>query len=154
MSHSTSIRRRRAGVVIAGGGLAAQRASETLRRNSYDGAIRVIAREPHAPYDRPPLSKEFLAGKLDERALEFRTPPWYAEHDVELLLGERVTGLDAMRREVQLAGGGRVPFEQLLIATGSAPRRLPGIERYDNIYELRTRDDARALREALCTRQS
>ena len=152
MSHSTSIRRRRAGVVIAGGGLAAQRASETLRRNGYDGAVRVIAREPHAPYDRPPLSKEFLAGELDERALEFRPQPWYAEHDVELLLGERATGLDAPRREVQLAGGGRVPFEQLLIATGSAPRRLAGTERYENVYELRTRDDARALREALSTR--
>ena len=152
MSHLTSIRRRRAGVVIAGGGLAAQRASETLRRDGYDGAIRVIAREPHAPYDRPPLSKEFLAGELDERALEFRPQPWYAEHDVELLLGERAGGLDAPGREVLLAGGSRLPFEQLLIATGSAPRRLPGTERYENVYELRTRDDARALREALSTR--
>ena len=104
------------------------------------------------PYDRPPLSKEFLAGEVDERALEFRPQPWYAEHDVELLLGERAAGLDAPRREVRLAGGGRVPFERLLIATGSAPRRLAGTERYENVYELRTRDDARALREALCTR--
>ncbi|MGZ6568746.1 MAG: NAD(P)/FAD-dependent oxidoreductase [Solirubrobacteraceae bacterium] len=152
MSLSTPIRSRGAGVVIAGGGLAAQRASETLRRNGYDGAVRVIAREPHAPYDRPPLSKGFLAGELDERALEFRPRQWYALHDVELLLGERATGLDAPGREVQLAGGGRVPFEQLLIATGSAPRRLAGTERYENVYELRTRDDARALREALSTR--
>src|SRR5271166_19546 len=126
MSHLAPIRGRRAGVVIAGGGLAAQRASETLRRNGYDGAVRVIAREAHAPYDRPPLSKTFLAGELDERALEFRPQPWYVEHDVELLLGERATGLDAPRHKVQLAGGGRVPFEQLLIATGSAPRRLAG----------------------------
>src|ERR1035441_445032 len=152
MSHLTPIRGRRAGVVIAGGGLAAQRASETLRRDGYDGAIRVIAREPHAPYDRPPLSKKFLTGELDERALEFRPQPWYAEHDVELLLGERAGGLDAPGREVLLAGGSRLPFEQLLIATGSAPRRLPGTERYENVYELRTRDDARALREALSTR--
>jgi 3-phenylpropionate/trans-cinnamate dioxygenase ferredoxin reductase component len=152
MSHLTSTRRRRAGVVIAGGGLAAQRASETLRRDGYDGAIRVIAREPHAPYDRPPLSKEFLAGEVDERALEFRPQPWYAEHDVELLLGERAGGLDAPGREVLLAGGGRLPFEQLLIATGSAPRRLPGTERHENVYELRTQADARALREALSTR--
>ena len=151
MSHSTSIRRRRAGVVIAGGGLAAHRASETLRRKGYDGAIRVIAREPHAPYDRPPLSKEFLAGEVDERALEFRPQRWYAENDVELLLGERATGLDAPGHEVLLAGGSRLPFAQLLIATGSAPRRLPGTERYENVYELRTRDDARALREALST---
>ncbi len=152
MSHSTSIRECRAGVVIAGGGLAAQRASETLRRNGYDGAVRVIAREPHAPYDRPPLSKEFLAGDVDGRALEFRPPPWYGEHEVELLLGERATGLDGPRREVQLAGGRRLHFNQLLIATGSEPRRLLGTERYENVYELRTRDDARALRDALWTR--
>jgi NADPH-dependent 2,4-dienoyl-CoA reductase/sulfur reductase-like enzyme len=152
MSPSTFNGRGRAGVVIVGGGLAAQRASETLRRDGYDGALRVIAREPHTPYDRPPLSKEFLAGEVDERALEFRPQPWYGEHDVELLLGERATGLDAPRREVQLAGGGRVAFEQLLIATGGAPRRLAGTERYENVYELRTRDDARALREALFTR--
>jgi 3-phenylpropionate/trans-cinnamate dioxygenase ferredoxin reductase subunit len=152
MSHLTPIRRRGAEVVIAGGGLAAQRASETLRRNGYDGAVRVIAQEPYSPYDRPPLSKAFLAGEVDERELEFRPLPWYVEHDVELLLGERVTGLDAPQREVQLAGGGGVPFEQLLIATGSAPRRMPGTERYENVHELRTRDDARALREALSTR--
>ena len=137
--------------MIAGGGLAAQRASETLRRNGYDGAVRVIAREPYSPYDRPPLSKAFLAGEVDERALEFRPQPWYAEHDVELLLGERATGLDAPGREVLLADRSSLPFEQLLIATGSAPRRLPGTERYENVYELRTRDDARALREALST---
>ena len=93
--------------------------------------------------------RSFSLARCDERALEFRPQSWYAEHDVELLLGERATGLDAPRREVQLAGGGRVPFEQLLIATGSAPRRLEGTERYENVYELRTRDDARALREAL-----
>jgi 3-phenylpropionate/trans-cinnamate dioxygenase ferredoxin reductase subunit len=151
MSHQTSIRRRFAGVVIAGGGLAAQRASETLRRSGYDGAIRVIAAESHAPYDRPPLSKELLAGELDERALEFRPRSWYAEHDVELLLGERAAGLDLLAREVLLAGGGRLAFEQLLIATGSTPRRLPGTERYENVHELRTRDDAVSLREALLT---
>ena len=152
MSHSASIRERRAGVVIAGGGLAAQRASETLRRDGYDGSIRVIAGEAHPPYDRPPLSKEFLAGELDESALAFRPQPWYAEHEVELLLGERATRLDAPGRDVLLAGGRRLHFNQLLIATGSAPRRLLGTERYENVHQLRTRDDAAALRDALCTR--
>jgi 3-phenylpropionate/trans-cinnamate dioxygenase ferredoxin reductase component len=149
MTLSTPTRGRSAGVVVVGGGLAAQRASETLRRNGYDGTVRVVARERYAPYDRPPLSKEFLAGEVDERALELRPQSWYGEHDIELLLGERATGLDVPGREVLLAGGGRLRFEQLLIATGSAPRRLPALENYENVHQLRTRDDARALRDAL-----
>jgi NADPH-dependent 2,4-dienoyl-CoA reductase/sulfur reductase-like enzyme len=154
MSHSTSNRQRRAGVVIAGGGLAAQRASETLRRSGYEGKIRVIAGEPHEPYDRPPLSKEFLAGELDERALAFRPQSWYAEHDIGLLLGERAAGLDVPGRAIQLVGGRRLRFEQLLIATGSTPRRLPGTEGFENAYELRTREDAHALRNRLAMRPS
>jgi 3-phenylpropionate/trans-cinnamate dioxygenase ferredoxin reductase subunit len=140
---------RDAGVVIAGGGLAAQRAAETLRRNDYDGAIRIVADEPEAPYDRPPLSKEFLAGEVDEQAMRFRPDDWYAEQRVELLLGERAGGLDPRARELTLAGGGRLRFWRLLIATGSAPRRLPGTESFTNVHELRTLRDARRLRDAV-----
>jgi NADPH-dependent 2,4-dienoyl-CoA reductase/sulfur reductase-like enzyme len=154
MSHSTFNRQRRAGVVIAGGGLATHRASETLRRCGYEGRVRVVAGEPHEPYDRPPLSKEFLAGELDERALAFQPQSWYVQHDIELLLGERATGLDVPGRRVKLVGGRRLRFEQLLIATGSAPRRLPGTEAFENVYELRTREDARALRDRLSVRPS
>ena len=75
------------GVVIIGGGLAAQRCSETLRSKGYDGRIRIVSDEPHAPYDRPPLSKAVLAGSRAAESIAFRPPAWYAEHRVELSLG-------------------------------------------------------------------
>ena len=152
MSHRGELLHPDAGVVIAGGGLAAQRAAETLRRNGYDEAIRIIAAEPLAPYDRPPLSKEFLAGELDEQALRFRPDDWYAEQRAELVTGERATALDLAHRELVLASGARVPFARLLIATGSAPRRLAGTERYGNVHHLRSVGDARRLRDALTVR--
>jgi NADPH-dependent 2,4-dienoyl-CoA reductase/sulfur reductase-like enzyme len=137
------------GVVIAGGGLAGQRASETLRRLGYEGPIRMICREPVAPYDRPPLSKEFLAGQLDDGDLALRPEGWHADNGVELLLGESAAGLDPGARTVLLGSGSVLRYEQLLIATGSAARRLAGAERFDNVYTLRTLADARALRSAL-----
>ena len=73
------------GVAIAGGGLAAQRCAERLRQRGYDAPIRVVCAEPHLPYDRPPLSKELLAG--DSRELSFRDEAWYSDNSVELLLG-------------------------------------------------------------------
>lgn len=146
---STPLSSRPPGVLIAGGGLAAQRAAETLRRSGYDGPVRVIAGEAQEPYDRPPLSKEFLAGDVDETALRLRPDAWYADHAVELLLGERAAALDAAARTVTLESGGRLRYAQLLIATGCVPRRLPGSERFDNVHELRTLADARALRDAL-----
>ncbi len=137
------------GIVIAGGGLAAQRAAEALRRGGYDGRIRMVAAEPVEPYDRPPLSKAYLAGEAGEDALRYRAPDWYGDNAVDLLLGEATVALDPAARELTLARGGRLRYDQLLIATGSAPRRLPGTERFDNVHELRTRADAQALRGAL-----
>ncbi len=149
MSQSRPQPRRSKGVVIAGGGLAAQRAAETLRRNGYDGPLRMLSEEHVAPYDRPPLSKEFLAGERDHCALRFRPDQWYADNDVELVLGVSATDLDTQRRDVVLSDGARLGYDQLLIATGSTPRRLPGTEKYTNVRELRTLADARALAEAL-----
>jgi NADPH-dependent 2,4-dienoyl-CoA reductase/sulfur reductase-like enzyme len=142
-------RLRGAGIVIAGGGLAAQRAVETLRRSGHDGTIHLISDEAVAPYDRPPLSKRYLAGGIDEAALRFRADDWYRDREVELLLGERAAGLDIAARELRLASGSRLPFSQLLIATGSRPRRLPGTERFSNVHQLRNLADARRLRDAL-----
>jgi NADPH-dependent 2,4-dienoyl-CoA reductase/sulfur reductase-like enzyme len=135
------------GIVIAGGGLAAQRAAETLRRGGYDGAIRMVCAEPHRPYDRPPLSKAVLAGADDD--LGFRPIAWYDDHQVELLLSRRAAALDCERRAVTLVDGEVLGYERLLIATGSRPRRLPLLRGYANVHELRTLDDARALRAAL-----
>jgi NADPH-dependent 2,4-dienoyl-CoA reductase/sulfur reductase-like enzyme len=136
-----------AGVVIVGGGLAAQRCAETLRRSGYDGRVRMICGEPRAPYDRPPLSKAVLAG--GDESLAFRPPAWYAESDVELLVGVRATALDQTHHRISLSDGEMLDYEQLLIATGSRPRRLALLERFANVHTLRTLEDAQALRAAL-----
>ena len=138
-----------AGIVIVGGGLAAQRCAETLRRSGYDGRVRMVCGEPHAPYDRPPLSKAVLAGAEDD--LAFRPSDWYAEHDVELLLGRHAIGLSCERREIKLVGGDVLAYERLLIATGSRPRQLPLLTRFANVHTLRSLEDARALRAALAS---
>ncbi len=138
-----------AGVVIAGGGLAAQRCAETLRRDGYDGTITIVCGEVIAPYDRPPLSKAFLAGELDPGALALRPPEWHAGHDVELVLGDRAAGLDAEARALTLASGARLSYDQVVLATGSRPRVLGGTECLINVHALRTLADAQGLRAAL-----
>ncbi len=134
-------------VLIVGGGLAAQRAVETLRARGHHGPIRVVCAEPVAPYDRPPLSKELLAtGEGDPR---FRPDAWYAEQGVELLLGRRAAGLDVSRRRVSLEDGEALGYDELIVATGSRPRRLPMLAGRPNVHVLRTLADARELRTAL-----
>jgi 3-phenylpropionate/trans-cinnamate dioxygenase ferredoxin reductase subunit len=136
------------GILIAGGGLAGQRCAETLRRAGYEGRVRIVCGEPHAPYDRPPLSKAVLAGAEADEDLGLRPASWYRDHAVELLLGTRAAGLDCARRTVTLADGQALGYEQLLIATGSRPRRLALLDGFANVHTLRTLEDARALRAA------
>ena len=128
-------------VLIVGGGLAGQRAAETLRRRGYDGSVRMLCGEGVAPYDRPPLSKEFAGPPL-------RPEGWHADNGVELIHSEAVA-LDVPTRTVTTAAGGRLRAQHLVIATGSAPRRLPGLDGYANVHELRTIGDAQRLRDAL-----
>ena len=116
------------GIVIAGGGLAAQRCTETLRAQGYDGAIRIVCGEPHPPYDRPPLSKELLTGELPEGGLVLRPPSWYEERRVDLLLDTRAVRLDPVRRELELSRGRPLRFDAVLIATGSRARMLPALD--------------------------
>lgn len=137
------------GVVIVGGGLAAQRCAETLRRRGYEGAVRMVCAEPDPPYDRPPLSKELLAGDLGEETVAYRPPQWYAEKRVDLLLGVRAEGLDPAARRLRLDSGAQLSYEKLLIATGGAARRLPFLEGFENVHYLRTLADARRLRGEL-----
>jgi NADPH-dependent 2,4-dienoyl-CoA reductase/sulfur reductase-like enzyme len=137
------------GIVIAGGGLAGQRCAETLRRTGYDGRLRMLCGEPRAPYDRPPLSKAVLAAADAEAGLDMRPASWYADHDVDLLLGAGAAALDCARRVVTLDDGRALGYEQLLIATGSRPRRLALVDGFANVHMLRTLEDARALRAAL-----
>jgi NADPH-dependent 2,4-dienoyl-CoA reductase/sulfur reductase-like enzyme len=137
------------GVVIAGGGLAAQRAAETLRRLGYAGPIRMVCAESHLPYDRPPLSKGVLTGELTGESLGFRCDAWYEDNAVDLLIDVRTTDLCTEKRRVGLSDGTTLRYDQLLIATGSRPRALPMLAGYENVSELRTIDDAQRLRHAL-----
>jgi 3-phenylpropionate/trans-cinnamate dioxygenase ferredoxin reductase subunit len=126
-------------VVLVGAGLASQRCAETLRARGFDGPIRMIGLEPHPPYDRPPLSKEALGAPP-----LLRPAGWHAEHDVDLLLGERAVSLDEAR--VHLASGSSVAFGRLLVATGARPRTLPNLR---DALTLRSFDDAVRLRCSL-----
>jgi 3-phenylpropionate/trans-cinnamate dioxygenase ferredoxin reductase subunit len=137
------------GVVIAGGGLAAQRCCETLRAKGFGGPIRVLCEERRPPYDRPPLSKEVLTGDMPAAATALRPRAWYEEHGVDLLLGIRATRLDLAAARVELSNGPPLRYEQLLIATGAEPRMLPSLEGYDNVTTLRTLPDAQRLARAL-----
>ncbi len=136
-------------VLIVGGGLAAQRAIETLRARGFDGAITVACAEPHRPYDRPPLSKEALHREVAHAELAFRDDGWYRDQLVDVLPGAAAERLDAASRTVALADGRSVRYERLLIATGGEPRRLPALDGLANVHVLRNLEDASALREAL-----
>ncbi len=139
-------------IVIVGGGLAAQRCAETLRREGHAGTIRMVCAEPHLPYDRPPLSKQLLTGGRAADSLGFRPPEWYAEQRIDLLLGVAATGLRTQDHRLLLAGDAELPYDRLLIATGSRPRMLPTLAGARNVSVLRTLDDSLALRQALTER--
>lgn len=136
-------------VVIAGGGLAAQRCCATLRRLGHDGPITLAGEEPVLPYDRPPLSKEWLAGGPGAAPPLLRPARWYAEHGIDVRLQARATGLDVAARRLRLAGGEELPYDRLLIATGARARTLPGSVRFANAGVLRSLADAAALRARL-----
>jgi 3-phenylpropionate/trans-cinnamate dioxygenase ferredoxin reductase component len=135
--------------VIAGGGLAAQRCAETLRRVGYEERVRMVCAETHLPYDRPPLSKEVLGEAAAEDSVAYRSDAWYQDKGIELLRGVGASGLDATAHRLELADGSAVAYEQLVIATGSRPRMLPAFAPYENVSTLRTLEDSRAIRELL-----
>ena len=135
-------------IAVVGASLAGLRAVETLRRKGFDGTITLIGAEPHLPYDRPPLSKEILTGTWDVDRLPLRRED-YAELDLDLRLGRRGVALDVAEQRVQLDDGASVAYDGLVIATGSAPRELPGTPPLEGIHLLRTLDDALAIRAGL-----
>jgi 3-phenylpropionate/trans-cinnamate dioxygenase ferredoxin reductase component len=134
-------------VVVIGGGAAGAAAVAEFRRAGFDGRVTLVCAEDTVPYERPPLSKEFLLDPA-AAATPFRAAEWYAEHDVELLPGTPAAGLDPRARVVTLAGGGTLPFDRLLIATGVRPRELPGITG-ERVCCLRTAADAARLRDRM-----
>lgn len=136
-------------VVVVGASLAGSRAVAELREAGFDGRVTLVGAEPHLPYDRPPLSKEVLAGKWGPERTPLHAPDRYDEWDVELVLGRRATELDVAARRVGLDDGRVLDFDGLVIATGATPRRLPGTEGLAGVHVLRTLDDCLALRADL-----
>ena len=140
--------------MVVGASLAGARAVHSIRSAGHDGMLTLVGAEPHLPYDRPPLSKDFLTGERDVEALMLDSPGAYDELGVDVVLGTVATGLDLDERTVTLRTVGpnsseQVPFDALVIATGASARPLPGTEGLDGVHTLRTLDDATAIREGL-----
>lgn len=133
-------------VVIVGGGAAGNWAAQTLRREGYSGHVALLSADAPPPCGRPNRSKNFLAGTADEAFNMLQSDEFYAEHDIDLRLGIRVTAIDAEHRQVELADGSRHSYGTLLLATGAKPIRLdvPGAD-LPNVHHLRTLADCRAL---------
>lgn len=135
-------------VTVVGASLSGLYAARELRAQGFDGRLVIVGDEVHAPYDRPPLSKDFLTGRTDEARLALTDAEERTGLDAEWLLGVRARGLDARGRTVLLDDGRTVSTDGVVIATGASARRLPG-DGLTGVHTLRTLDDARALREEL-----
>ena len=136
-------------VAVVGASLAGLRAVETLRDDGYEGRVVLVGAEPHLPYDRPPLSKELLAGIATPEDTLLRPAEDYDELGLELHLGRRARSLDLERREVVLEDGERLGFDGVVLATGAEPRRLSAAPDLAGIHLLRTLDDCLAIAGAL-----
>ncbi|MFP5347647.1 MAG: NAD(P)/FAD-dependent oxidoreductase [Actinomycetes bacterium] len=143
-------RGRRDAVVVVGAGLAGAKAVEGLRDQGFDGPVTLVGSERHLPYERPPLTKDHLFGTVSDDVLFVHDEPWYAERDVDVLLGTTAVELDRHVREVVTAGGRRLPYGHVLLATGSSPRLLsvPGSD-LDGVLYLRTLDDNQRVKACL-----
>jgi 3-phenylpropionate/trans-cinnamate dioxygenase ferredoxin reductase component len=133
--------------VIVGAGLGGARTAEGLREAGYDGEVVLLGAEEHRPYDRPPLSKDYLQGATEQDGVFLQSAEWFGEHAVDLRTGTAVAAIDRDSTEVVLADGERIAYEGLVLATGSSARRLPipGAE-LDGVLHLRTLDDSDRLR--------
>lgn len=135
----------KSGIVIVGASLAGLRTAQTLRDEGFEAAITLIGAEAHLPYDRPPLSKEFLAGTMAREEVDLPL----GALEVEFRLSTRATGLDIDHRSVSLDTGEQLPYDGVVIATGAHPRTLPGLPPMDGVFTLRTIDDCQALKARL-----
>ena len=130
--------------MIVGGGLAAARTAEQLRRAEYTGAITIVSDENHLPYDRPPLSKEVLRAETDDVTL--KPAEFYADNDITVLLGNGARSVDTVAKSLTLADGTTLGYDELVIATGLVPKRIPSFPDLPGIHVLRSLDESRALR--------
>lgn len=134
-----------AGIVIVGGGLAAARTAEQLRRSEYAGPVTIVSDEDHLPYDRPPLSKEVLRAETDDVTL--KPAEFYAENDITLRLGSAAQSVDTTAKTLKLADGSELGYDELIIATGLVPKRIRSFPDLPGIRVLRSYDESMALRE-------
>jgi NADPH-dependent 2,4-dienoyl-CoA reductase/sulfur reductase-like enzyme len=136
-------------IVVVGASLAGMRAAEEIRHLGHTGDVVIIGDETHPPYDRPPLSKQFLAGKWDVERIHHHTPEKLDAFGLEFRLGTRATRLDAEDRTVTCDDGSQVRYDGLVITTGAKPRGLPGTQGMTGVRTLRTLDDSSGLRDDL-----
>ncbi|MGW0161143.1 NAD(P)/FAD-dependent oxidoreductase [Mycobacterium sp. NPDC003323] len=137
------------GIVIVGGGLAAARTAEQLRRAEYTGPITIVSDEEHLPYDRPPLSKEVL--RNPDHDVVLKPQEFYDEADITLRLGSAVQSVDTAAKEVTLADGSTLGYDELIIATGLEPKRIPSFPELAGIRVLRSLGESAELREHAAT---
>ena len=137
-------------IVVIGAGLAGGKAVEAARDQGFTGRVTLISEESHLPYERPPLSKEYLAGKKERSAFDVHGADWYSEHDIDVRLGTSVTAIDTAAHQVQLDDGSTVSYGKLLLATGSTPRKLtiPGATA-DGVLYLRSVEDSDLLKRTI-----
>ncbi|MGH2740532.1 MAG: NAD(P)/FAD-dependent oxidoreductase [Actinomycetota bacterium] len=135
-------------LVIVGAGVCGGAAVQTLRNEGFDGRIVLAGDEPHLPYERPPLSKEYLQGKQERDALPLLDDSWYEDQAVEAKLGVRVASIDARDRTVRLEGGEEIKADAVLLATGGRPRKLD-VDPSERILYLRTVEDSDRIRARL-----
>ena len=138
--------------VIVGASLAGAKTAEALRKEGFDGRIVLLGDEAERPYERPPLSKDYLMGRSEKDKIYVHPEGWYSEYQVDLRLHTRVTAVDAARHEVSTNRGEPIGYDKLLLATGSSPRRLTlrGADRH-GVFYLRGVEDCEALKSALQT---
>lgn len=136
-------------VAVVGASAAGLTVTETLRREGFDGRLTLLGAEEHLPYDRPPLSKQLLSGAWPKERVQLRTPDVLDGLDLDLRLGTVATSVDTTARTLELDGADTLAYDQLVIATGVRPRRLPGTENLAGVHVLRSLDDALTLREQL-----
>lgn len=134
-------------IVIAGAGQAAVQAVQSLRQGGYAGELTIVGEETALPYQRPPLSKAYMKGELEEKRLYFRTAAWYADNKVEVMLGTHAVRIDRAGQILHLSHGAELPYDALTLATGARPRKLPcqGAD-LGNVHDLRTLADVERIR--------
>ena len=142
-------------MVIIGCGQAGGQAAASLRQEKYEGPITMIGQEPYIPYQRPPLSKQYLSGEQEKEKLSLRQESFYSEKEINLKLGTSVLSLDPEKRELQLENGETVTYDKLLVATGGRPRKLEvDGHTLKGIHYLRNIDDVDAIKTQMNTSQN